>query len=144
MQKYVPTALILCALLTACQDTTPAGPPNVAGTYQGNMVMTMETLGSFTVQAEVDVQQSGREIDVLTVLIVLGERYPAARHVGDISDSGEFTYGSGRAPSGLAQCGDITRSTGTMKFSGDMLRWTATSETESCGDAMLEATLTRP
>ena len=108
------------------------------------MTVTLKELGSFTFQAEVDVQQSGRQVDIVVILSALGQTLGAVRHVGDISDAGEFTYGSGRADSGLPQCGDVLRSAGTMKFSERNLRWTAISETESCDDLTLEGTLTRP
>ena len=135
MKKLAPAFLALCAFVIACENTTPSGPPNVAGTYEGNLTVTLKELGSFTYQAEVD---------IVVILSALGQTLGTVRHVGDISDAGEFTYGSGRADSGLPQCGDVLRSAGTMKFSENNLRWTAISETESCDDLTLEGILTRP
>ena len=145
MRKLIPATIVLCALLAACQATAPApsGPPNVAGVYEGDMTMTMQELGSISFGAEIDVQQSGRTIDVIVILSALGQRFAAGRFVGDISDAGEFTYGEGRRAATLAQCGDQIRSAGTMKFSGETLVWTAVGEFESCSDAQIEGTLKR-
>ena len=105
--------------------------------------MKIAGVGDLTFQVEADVQQNGREIDVLTTLSILGQS-TRGRFVGEISDSGEFTYGTGRSASGIPQCGDFLRTAMTMKFSGKTLRWTGVAETESCADIIMDGTLSRP
>ncbi|MDD9986544.1 MAG: hypothetical protein OXQ31_09755 [Spirochaetaceae bacterium] len=79
MKKLVPAFLALCAFVVACENTTPSGPPNVAGTYEGDLTVTLKDLGSFTFQAEVDVQQSGRQVDIIVILSALGQTLGAVR-----------------------------------------------------------------
>lgn len=141
MKRLIPVALAAVALL-ACQQTTPTGPPNVAGTYTGTLTMTVPSRGDRSFDAVVDVAQSGNDLDI-SMVISSSEVSSSSRASGKISNAGEFIYGRGRRPSAFPDCGYITRSTGSMKFSGKTLRWTATAETENCGAITADATLTR-
>jgi len=143
MKRLIPYPVALAAVaLLACQQTTPTGPPEVAGTYTGTMTMAVPSLGNFSFDAVVDVAQIGNDLDIIMEISILGVS-SSSRVSGEISNAGELIYGRGRQPSALPDCGYITRSTGSMKFSGKTLRWTATAETENCGTITADATLTR-
>ncbi len=129
--------------------TTPTAPrfPQVAGTYSGTLSLSpSDSSGVLSVPAQLTVIQAGSQLTISGSMTLMGQNIDVAAVTGTINETGFFTVaesGSFTGPAHNPTCGNIVPTSGSLTFSGNMVRLVQTAVTDYCGNWQLDGTLTR-
>ena len=145
---WAALAFLLALMLPACGGDSPTSPssqfPNVAGTYRGPLILTIDGVLIGTIAATMTVVQSGSQLTIATSILTGGETTLLPAVTGTVNATGFLTLVTGGATTVTdPTCGLITATSASLTFSGNTARFVSNVSTAFCGDWSFSGTPTR-
>ncbi len=145
-ERICASAVVAAVLALGACDMT-GGVPDVAGTYEGPVLMRFPDLDNLDVRgsARLSVVQDGSEVTIAGSLTLAGTTAEVPAFTGEVSATGFVTV-TQSGVSGTASdttCGTYRPVSSSLTFDGDEARLVENVSTTYCGNIHLSGTLTR-